>query len=83
LPTDPAESLARVSIPGLWLFGRQDLSVPVSLSIERLDSLKSSGKRFFHTEFAGAGHQLPFTDALSASIEWLQRTVVSVPQADR
>ena len=83
LPTDPAASLSHVSIPGLWLYGLQDLSVPVSLSIERLDSLKSSGKRFSHIEFADAGHELPFSSALSASINWIQRTIVPVPQAKK
>ena len=76
-PTDPVASLQRLSIPGLWLYGKRDLNVPTSLSIERLELLASTGKRFEHIQFPDAGHQLPFEAALSATIEWLQRGVLS------
>lgn len=72
-PTDPVASLQKLSIPGLWLYGKKDLNVPVTLSIERLSALKAGGKRFDHTEFADAGHQLPFNAALDASAEWIVR----------
>lgn len=77
--TDPTTSLQKLSIPGLWLYGRQDLNVPANLSIERLELLASTGKRFEHIEFPDAGHQLPVDAALSASMSWLQRTVISTP----
>ena len=76
-PTDPVASLQRLSIPGLWLYGKRDLNVPTSLSIERLELLASTGKRFEHIQFPDAGHQLPFEAALSATIDWLQRGVLS------
>lgn len=80
-PTDPVDSLRKLSIPGLWLYGRRDLNVPTSLSIERLELLATSGKRFEHILFPDAGHQLPFDAALSVSMDWLQRGVLSsLPQ---
>lgn len=82
-PTDPASSLRSLSIPGLWLYGRRDLNVPVGLCIERLASLASTGKRFEYREFADAGHQLPFDAALSASMDWLQRTMAVGPAQAR
>ncbi|SED25089.1 alpha/beta hydrolase family protein [Pseudomonas costantinii] len=40
--TDPRTALAQLSIPGLWLFGGQDVQAPAMVSIERLDALKAS-----------------------------------------
>jgi uncharacterized protein len=82
-PTDPVASLRKLSIPGLWLYGRRDLNVPTSLSIERLELLASAGKRFKHVQFPDAGHQLPFDAALAASMEWLQRDVLAGPPQER
>ena len=33
--TDPVDSLGKLPIPGLWLYGGRDVSVPVRMSIER------------------------------------------------
>lgn len=74
--TDPVATLRKLSIPGLWLYGGRDGSVPARLSIERLDALRLSGKPFEHRLFPGAGHQLPFDDALAASLNWLMTRVV-------
>lgn len=57
--TDPASSLRTLSIPGLWLYGGRDVSVPARLSIERLDALAAGGKAFEHVLFPDAGHDLP------------------------
>lgn len=82
-PTDPVASLRELSTPGLWLYGRRDLNVPTGLSIERLELLASSGRRFKHIQFPDAGHQLPFDAALAASMNWLQRDVLSGPPQAR
>ena len=34
--SDPSESIAKLEIPGLWIFGENDGSVPIDLSIRRL-----------------------------------------------
>jgi uncharacterized protein len=55
---DPKPYLAAMTIPGLWLFGSVDGSIPTIESEAVLDALKSEGHDFDHVEFAGAGHGL-------------------------
>lgn len=74
--TDPVDSLRKISIPGLWLYGDRDVSVPVQLSIERLKALAASGKPFEYRLFPGFGHDLSSDEPLSVSMEWLMHTVV-------
>jgi pimeloyl-ACP methyl ester carboxylesterase len=73
--TDPADSLRRLAIPGLWLYGGRDVNVPVGLSIERLGSLAAGGRPFEHVLFPDSGHQRPENEALPALLSWLQRTI--------
>lgn len=75
LPTDPVDSLRKLAIPGLWLYGDRDIYVPVILSIERLEALTAAGKPFTYQVFPDSGHELPWRQALSASIDWLQKSV--------
>ncbi|MEN5436755.1 alpha/beta hydrolase [Sphingobacterium faecium] len=63
--TDPVKSLKRLKIPGLWLFGDKDIQVPIRLSIEKLESLKSEGKDFDYKIFPNFGHNI----SISASME--------------
>jgi len=74
--TDPSDSLRNLSIPGLWIYGARDISVPTSLSIDRLESLIASGKPFKHFVFPDAGHELPFREVLSTSMDWLRESVL-------
>lgn len=54
---DPRDSLTRLSIPGLWLFGGLDQSIPVALSVVRLDELRSVGhQRFEYRVYPSVGH---------------------------
>jgi pimeloyl-ACP methyl ester carboxylesterase len=69
--TDPAEDLARVQIPGLWIFGDHDGSIPVDLSLRRLDQLRVAGQRFDVRVFPGQGHN-NMTATFDAAIEWLR-----------
>jgi dienelactone hydrolase len=54
--TDSSESLKELSIPGLWLFSDNDGSIPVDLSIERLQALRMGGHRYDYVLFSGLGH---------------------------
>jgi pimeloyl-ACP methyl ester carboxylesterase len=54
--TDSAEDLARLSIPGFWIFGDNDASIPVDLSIARLESLRKKGHRYEYRLVPGLGH---------------------------
>lgn len=74
--TDPVDSLRKLSIPGLWLYGDRDIYVPVQLSIERLKALAASGKPFEYRLFPGFGHDLSSEQPLSASVDWLTHAVV-------
>lgn len=53
---DPAQSLSRLSIPGLWLFGSHDSSIPVALSTLRLEELIQRGHAYEYRVFEGYGH---------------------------
>ena len=70
--TDSAEDLAKLSIPGLWLFSDNDGSIPVALSIERLQMLRKAGHRYDYVLFSGLGHNnIPGTFA--TAVDWLKR----------
>ncbi|NRB72111.1 MAG: alpha/beta hydrolase [Xanthomonadales bacterium] len=53
---NPADSLATLAIPGLWVFGARDGSVPVDLSMQRLDALIAAGRPYEYVTFSSAGH---------------------------
>jgi pimeloyl-ACP methyl ester carboxylesterase len=55
---DPRKSLSQLSIPGLWVFGSHDSSVPVALSTVRLEALIQSGHKYEYRVFPGYGHNL-------------------------
>jgi pimeloyl-ACP methyl ester carboxylesterase len=76
IATDPRESLRKLSIPGLWLYGDRDVYVPVRLSIERLQALIVDGKPFEYRLFQGLGHDLS-SDQISVSADWAKKTVAS------
>jgi uncharacterized protein len=76
VPTDPVNSLRKISIPGFWLYGGRDIQVPVRLSIERLKALAASGKPFDFRLLPEPGHGLPFDEAWPASLDWLMKRVV-------
>ncbi len=70
--SDPSDSLINLNIPGLWLFGKQDGSVPVDLSMQRLDKLMESGKPYQYVLFSDLGHNnMPQTFRLAT--DWLAR----------
>lgn len=52
------EALSKLSIPGLWIFGGQDNSIPVDLSVARLEELIAAGKPFEYRVFPELGHIL-------------------------
>ncbi len=74
--TDPRETLAALSIPGLWLFGGRDIQLPAQLSIEYLDALKAQGKPFEHRLYPTLGHNTAFassSEPVAAAVEWVKR----------
>jgi uncharacterized protein len=70
--TDSSESLKKLSIPGLWLFSDNDGSVPVDLSIERLQTLRKDGHRYDYVLFSGLGHN-NMDGTFATAVDWIRR----------
>ncbi|GAA5099740.1 hypothetical protein GCM10023210_37500 [Chryseobacterium ginsengisoli] len=73
--TDPVGVLSKLSIPGLWIFGGKDIQVPVNLSIEHLNTLKSKGKRYEYKLFPTLGHNTAFSkdeEPMKEAIKWMK-----------
>lgn len=76
MDTDPRDALRKLEIPGLWLFGGNDNTMPVKLSIDRLSGLISEGQANFEFRLApDGGHNMNFQadrPAIDAMIEWMR-----------
>jgi len=70
--TDSSENLKKLSIPGLWLFSDNDGSIPIGLSIERLQQLRQAGHRYDYVLFSGHGHN-NMGPTFATAIDWLER----------
>ena len=75
---DPLPSLEAIDIPGLWMFGSQDRSIPIPLSIDNLDDLVAQqGKDFDYIVYPNAGHSLrdvsteQFYPAMNDAANWI------------
>ncbi len=73
-PTDPKESLAALTIPGLWLFGGKDIQIPANLCIEDLQALKAQGKPYDYALFPELGHRTGFAGSapVALAIQWIK-----------
>jgi alpha-beta hydrolase superfamily lysophospholipase len=75
IDTDPTDALSKLSIPGLWIYGGKDIQVPVNLSIEHLNTLKSKGKRYEYKLFPALGHNTAFSkdqEPMNDAIKWMK-----------
>ncbi|MEJ5105895.1 alpha/beta hydrolase family protein [Chryseobacterium sp. MYb328] len=75
IDTNPRESLSKLSIPGLWIFGGKDIQVPVNLSIEYLNSLKSRNKNYEYKLYPELGHNTAFSgsdEPVNYAIKWIR-----------
>ena len=55
---DPKPVLESLNVPGLWLLGAEDRSIPTPATVEILDRLIASGKPYSRVVFPGFGHDL-------------------------
>jgi len=69
--TDSMESLKQIDIPGLWVFGEKDGSIPVDLSIENIKRLNQGGRRFEYVLFSNEGH-MNIKPSISMVIDWIK-----------
>ena len=78
---DPVPLLKQMTVPGIWVFGREDRSIPAEKSASALESLhKAQRKDFTVVLFPRAGHGLldvPPTDprAMPTLLAWIQKHV--------
>jgi dienelactone hydrolase len=83
---DARAPLGVLEIPGLWLFGADDNSIPSLKSVHVLDSLRThAGRAYASVMVPGAGHLLFVRDrgavprvapaTWATLVEWLNRTV--------
>ena len=70
--TDSSEDLSKLDVPGLWLFGTNDGSVPVDLSIRKLKELKAQGGEYDYVLFSGLGHN-NMPETIATAIDWIGR----------
>ena len=56
---DPKPVLESLNVPGLWLLGGEDRSIPTPATVAILDQLIASGRPYTHVVFPGVGHNLP------------------------
>jgi pimeloyl-ACP methyl ester carboxylesterase len=70
--TDPSDSLAKLSIPGLWVFSDNDGSIPVDLSIQRLNAVRRIKPAYGYVLFSGLGHD-NIDGSFATTIAWLKK----------
>ena len=73
--TDPKKSLAKLSIPGLWLFGGKDIQIPANLCVENLNALQAKGKAYSYQLFPELGHNTASgksQEPINAAIGWIK-----------
>ena len=56
---DPKPVLESLNVPGLWLLGEEDRSIPTPATVAILDQLIASGRPYAHVVFPGMGHNVP------------------------
>lgn len=64
---DPHPYLSRMTQPGLWLYGLEDIQQPSRLSIDRLQVLIDAGKDFTYVAFPDVNHFLAPGNECAAS----------------
>lgn len=70
--SDPATSLVKRNIPGLWIFGKQDGSIPVDLSIKNLSELANQGFNYQYVLYSELGHN-NMQGSFATAISWLTK----------
>jgi pimeloyl-ACP methyl ester carboxylesterase len=71
---DPRPVLESLEIPGLWLLGDSDRSIPIPATVAILDALAARGKPFVRVIFPGAGHDLGGAPVWGEIDRWVAQT---------
>jgi uncharacterized protein len=78
--TDPSESLAHIGVPRFWIFGGNDGSIPVDLSVRRLKALIARGGQYEFVLIPGQGRNT-MRATLPFAIDWI-KTLPKSPKAE-
>jgi len=70
--TDSGDDLAKLSIPGLWIFSDNDASIPVDLSLTRLQALRREGHHYDYVMYSGLGHN-NMEGTFLVAVDWIRR----------
>ncbi len=68
--SNPSDSLAKLEIPGLWVFGQNDGSIPVDLSIVRLRQQIDMGRDYEYVLFPSLGHN-NMKETFPTVLDWI------------
>ena len=72
---DPRPTLDSLPVPGLWLLGGDDRSIPTPHTVAILDELAARGRPFTRIVFPGADHSLRGAPIWDEIDRWLQATL--------
>ena len=81
---DPVPDLEQIDVPGLWVLGGQDQSIPSEVSMERLNLLIDAGKPFdIHLKPNGnhflidvnTGQQISYLSPPGGVVDWIMAVV--------
>ena len=72
---DPRPVLEKLDVPGLWLLGGVDRSIPTPATVAILDQLIASGRPFARVVFPESGHDLSGAPIWPEIDRWLARTL--------
>ena len=76
--TDPKEPLQTLSIPGLWLFGENDIQIPVKMCIEHLNTFKLENKPYEYVLFPTLGHNTYKTEPINLAFNWIKQKSLEI-----
>jgi len=75
---DPVPVLERIEVPGLWILGEGDRSIPIRETVARLDELIDGGRPFTRQVLPGVGHAMRDLETgerapvAAIAVDWLQ-----------
>lgn len=82
---DPGPYLKQLTIPGLWIFGGRDSSIPLELSMQRLAGLIENGRgNFEYRYYPDQAHSLTDDDrdGFTHVVEWIVRQAANAKTPD-
>jgi L-ascorbate metabolism protein UlaG (beta-lactamase superfamily) len=72
---DPRPVLESLDVPGLWLLGDSDRSIPTPATVAIIDDLAARGRPFARVVFRDGGHNLSGAAVWDAINRWITRTL--------